>query len=255
MDLSLPATVLLALLGAAVGSFLNVVAYRLPLRQSIVRPRSRCTACDTQLASYDNLPVLSWLLLRGRCRNCGAKISVRYPLVEALTACLFVAVGLKVDGVGELWPGLVLVSVLVLVAAIDIEHRIVPNRILAPAALTALLLWLLADPDRVLENLIAGSVAGGFLLVAAIAYPGGMGMGDVKLAAVMGFFLGRAVAPALLVGFLLGVVVGVGIMAARGMAARKQAIPFAPFLALGGIVGQLFGSDLVNWYLDVTQGG
>jgi leader peptidase (prepilin peptidase) / N-methyltransferase len=255
MDLGLPAILLLAFLGAAIGSFLNVVAYRLPLRQSIVRPRSRCPSCDTQIASYDNLPVLSWLMLRGRCRNCDAKIPVRYPLIEALTACLFVAVALKADSFGELWPGLVLVSVLVLVAAIDIEHRIVPNRILAPAALTALLLWLLADPDRVLENLIAGAAAGGFLLVAALAYPGGMGMGDVKLAAVMGFFLGRAVAPALLVGFALGVVVGVGIMAARGLAARKQAIPFAPYLAVGGIVGQLFGGDLVNWYLDLSQGG
>ena len=254
MDLNAPALALLALLGAAVGSFLNVVAYRLPLRQSIVKPRSRCTACDKQIAGYDNVPILSWLMLRGRCRNCGASISVRYPLIEALTACLFVAVALRVESAGELWPGLVLVSVLVLVAAIDIEHRIVPNRILAPAALIALLLWLVADPERVLENLIAGAAAGGFLLIAAIAYPGGMGMGDVKLAAVMGFFLGRAVAPALLIGFAVGVVVGIGIMAARGVAARKQAIPFAPYLALGGVVGQLFGSDIINWYLDISQG-
>jgi leader peptidase (prepilin peptidase)/N-methyltransferase len=254
MDLGPPEIALFALLGAAIGSFLNVVAYRLPLRQSIVRPRSRCTACDTQIASYDNVPVLSWLILRGRCRSCGAKISVRYPLVEALTACLFCAVALRVDSAGELWPGLVLVSVLVLVAAIDIEHRIVPNRVLAPAALTALLLWLLADPDRVLENLIAGAAAGGFLLAAALVYPGGMGMGDVKLVAVMGFFLGRAVAPALLVGFAVGVLVGFGIMAARGLSARKQAIPFAPYLALGGIVGQLFGSDLVDWYFDISGG-
>ena len=252
MDLGPPAIALLALLGAAVGSFLNVAAYRLPLRQSIVRPRSRCTSCDTQIASYDNVPILSWLMLRGRCRSCGAAIPVRYPLVEALTAALFVAVALRADSAGELWPGLVLVSVLVLVAAIDIEHRIVPNRVLAPAALTALLLWLLADPDRVLENLIAGAAAGGFLLVAALAYPGGMGMGDVKLAAVMGFFLGRAVAPALLVGFAVGVLVGVGIMAARGMQARKQAIPFAPYLALGGVVGQLFGGDLIDWYIDFS---
>jgi leader peptidase (prepilin peptidase)/N-methyltransferase len=254
MDLGLPAFALLALTGAAVGSFLNVAAYRLPLRQSIVRPRSRCPACDTQIATYDNVPILSWLMLRGRCRTCGAAISIRYPLVEALTACLFVAVALRADSAGELWPGLVLVSVLVLVAAIDIEHRIVPNRVLAPAALTALLLWLLADPDRLLENLIAGAAAGGFLLVAALAYPGGMGMGDVKLAAVMGFFLGRAVAPALLVGFAVGVLAGAGIMLARGLSARKQAIPFAPYLALGGVVGQLFGPDLIDWYLDFTRG-
>lgn len=254
MDLNAASIALLAVLGAAVGSFLNVVAYRLPLRQSIVRPRSRCPECAKQIAGYDNVPILSWLMLRGRCRNCGAAIPVRYPLIEALTACLFVAVALKADSFGELWPGLVFVSVLVLVAAIDIEHRIVPNRILAPAALTALLLWLLADPERMLENLLAGAAAGGFLLVAALAYPGGMGMGDVKLAAVMGFFLGRAVAPAMLIGFLAGVVVGAGIMAARGLSARKQAIPFAPYLAIGGVIGQLFGSDLVNWYLDISQG-
>jgi leader peptidase (prepilin peptidase)/N-methyltransferase len=254
MDVSAPAIVLLGLLGAAIGSFLNVVAFRLPLRQSIVRPRSRCPACDTQIASYDNVPVLSWLALRGRCRSCGARISVRYPMVEALTAALFCAVALRADSLGELWPGLVFVSMLVLVAAIDIEHRIVPNRVLAPAAVTALVLWTLADPGRLPENLVAGVAAGGFLLVAALAYPAGMGMGDVKLVAVMGFFLGKAVAPALLIGFAVGVVVGVGIMLARGMEARKKAIPFAPYLALGGIVGQLFGTELVDWYLDVSAG-
>jgi leader peptidase (prepilin peptidase)/N-methyltransferase len=254
MDLNAPAIALLALMGAAVGSFLNVAAHRLPLRQSIVRPRSRCPECDEQIAGYDNVPILSWLVLRGHCRSCGAPISVRYPLVEALTAGLYVAVALRAGSAGELWPGLVLVSMLVLVAAIDIEHRIVPNRVLAPAALTALLLWVLADPGRLPENLIAGAAAGGFLLIAAIAYPGGMGMGDVKLAAVMGIFLGRAIAPALLVGFAVGVIVGAGIVLARGLEARKHAIPFAPYLALGGIVGQLFGSDIINWYLDISQG-
>jgi leader peptidase (prepilin peptidase)/N-methyltransferase len=139
------------------------------------------------------------------------------------------------------------------VAAIDIEHRIVPNRVLAPAAVTGLALWAVADPGRVPENLIAAAAAGGFLLAAALAYPKGMGMGDVKLVAVMGLFLGRAIAPALLIGFGVGVLAGVGIMAARGASARKQAIPFAPYLALGGIVGQLFGSDLVSWYLDANQ--
>jgi leader peptidase (prepilin peptidase) / N-methyltransferase len=253
MDHSFLTILVIALLGGAVGSFLNVVAYRLPRRESIVRPRSRCTACGKQIAGYDNVPVLSWIVLRGRCRNCGAQISARYPLLELSTAGLFAAVALRSDSLGELWPGLVLVSMLVLVAAIDLEHRIVPNRVLAPAALTAVLLWMLADPGRLPENLIAGAAAGGFLLAAALAYPKGMGMGDVKLAAVMGLFLGRSIAPALLVGFGAGVVVGVAIMAARGLSARKQAIPFAPYLALGGVVGQLFGPDLVDWYLDLNQ--
>ena len=253
MDHSPISIALIALLGAAVGSFLNVVAYRLPRRESLVKPRSRCPACGTQIASYDNVPVVSWLLLRGRCRTCGKAIPVRYPLLEAITAVLFGAVALRADNLGELWPGLVLVSVLVLVAAIDIEHRIVPNRVLAPAALTGIGLWAIADPGRVPENLIAAAAAGGFLLAAAVAYPKGMGMGDVKLVAVMGLFLGRSIAPALLIGFAVGVVAGVGIMLAQGASARKQAIPFAPYLALGGIVGQLFGSDLVNWYLDANQ--
>jgi leader peptidase (prepilin peptidase) / N-methyltransferase len=252
MDLQPIEIVLLAVTGAAIGSFLNVAAHRIPLRQSLVRPRSSCPTCKAQIAEYDNVPILSWILLRGRCRSCGARISARYPLVEALTAALFVAVGFAADSFGELWPGLVLVSVLVLVAAIDLEHRIVPNRVLAPAALTGLLLWLLVDPSRVPENLIAGAAAGGFLLIAALAYPKGMGMGDVKLAAVMGLFLGRSIAPALLVGFASGVVVGAAIMAARGIAARKTAIPFAPFLALGGVIGLLFGPAIVDWYLSVS---
>ena len=141
---------------------------------------------------------------------------------------------------------------LVLVAAIDIEHRIVPNRVLGPAAVIGIALWSISDPGRVPECLAAGAGAGLFLLVFALAYPAGMGMGDVKLAAVMGLFLGRSVGPALFVGFAAGAVAGMAIMAARGAAARKQGVPFAPFLALGGIVGLLFGTGLIDWYVEVS---
>jgi leader peptidase (prepilin peptidase)/N-methyltransferase len=249
MDQTAVQALFLALLGAMIGSFVNVVAYRLPRGESIVRPRSRCPGCGVQIAAYDNVPVVSWIVLSGRCRRCHGRISPQYPLVEALTAALFAAVALRTDMSAELWPGLVLMVLLVAVAAIDIEHRIVPNRLLLPAAATALVLWALVDPGRVPENLIAAVAGGGFLLVAALAYPSGMGMGDVKLAAVMGLYLGRAVAPAMFVAFAAGALVGVAIIASRGSAARRNAIPFAPFLALGGIVGQLFGAGLVDWYV------
>jgi leader peptidase (prepilin peptidase)/N-methyltransferase len=235
--------------GAAMGSFVNVVAHRLPRGQSLVRPRSRCPSCEVQIAGYDNVPVVSWLVLQGRCRSCGAPISARYPLIEAVTALLFAAVAARAGSVGELLSGLVLVGTLVAVAVIDLEHRIVPNRILAPAALAALVIWGLADPSRLPENLVAGVGAGLALFLPALLYPAGMGMGDVKLAAVMGLFLGRSVVPALFVGFALGSVVGLAIVMARGRAARKQTIAFAPYLAAGGIVGQFFGDSMIHWYL------
>jgi leader peptidase (prepilin peptidase)/N-methyltransferase len=243
---------LLAVCGAAVGSFLNVVAHRLPAGASVVRPRSACPSCGVAIASYDNIPIVSWVVLGGRCRGCGAGISVRYPVIEALTAGLFAWVAVRADTPAELWPGLAFVAMLVVVAAIDLEHRIVPNRVLAPAALGAIALYAIFDPGRIPENLVAAAGAGGFLLVFALAYPAGMGMGDVKLAAVMGLYLGRAVAPALFVGFLVGAAVGVAIVLARGSEARKRAIPFAPYLALGGVVGQLYGNEIVDWYLDLA---
>jgi len=245
------ATGLTIALGLVLGSFLNVVAHRLPRRESIVTPRSRCPSCETPVASYDNIPVLSWLLLRGRCRHCQSSISARYPLIEAGTAALLVLV-LVVLGAGEhLWLALPFVALLVAVAAIDLEHRIIPNRLLAPAAAYALVAGLAVDPGGVPEQLIAGLGAGGFLLAAALAYPGGMGMGDVKLAGVMGLFLGRAVAPALLVGMVAGALVGAVIIARKGAReGRKTAVPFGPFLALGGVVALLAGDDIVGWYAD-----
>jgi leader peptidase (prepilin peptidase)/N-methyltransferase len=249
MDPTAAQVLFFALLGATIGSFVNVVAYRLPRGESIVHPRSRCPGCGVQIPAYDNVPIVSWIVLSGRCRRCHGRISPQYPLVEALTGALFAAVALRTGTSAELWPGLVLMTLLVTVSAIDVEHRIVPNRLLLPAAAAGLALWALADPGRLPENVIAAGAAGGFLLVAAIAYPAGMGMGDVKLAGVMGLYLGSAVAPALFVAFAAGALVGVAMVATKGGAARKQAIPFAPFLALGGIVGQLFGSGMVDWYV------
>ena len=252
MDLTAAELVVLGVCGALFGSFVNVLAHRLPRRESIVKPRSRCPACGTMIRAYDNIPIVSWLILRGHCRNCGVQIPLRYPLVEAVTALLFVVLGLKFGREAALVPALAMAVTLVAAAATDLEERIIPNRLMAAGAVLALVLWTLADPSRLPENVIAGAAAGGFLLVAAIAYPAGMGMGDVKLAAVMGLFLGRSVGPALFVGFAAGALVGMGLVAARGAAARKQGVPFAPFLALGGIIGLLFGSGLIDWYAEVS---
>ena len=236
--------------GAVLGSFLNVVAYRLPLRQSVVRPRSRCPHCETQIRSLDNVPVLSWLLLRGRCRDCAQPIPARYPLVELGTGLLLAAVALSASDLTSLLLGVTLVLLLVPIALIDLDHRIIPNRLTLIGALSAPGILLATEPVALGEHAIAGLAAGGFLLAAALARPGGMGMGDVKLAGVLGLFLGSAIAPALLVALLSGTLVGAAIIARKGAAGRKIAIPFGPFLALGGVFGLLAGDPIVTWYLE-----
>jgi leader peptidase (prepilin peptidase)/N-methyltransferase len=237
--------------GLIIGSFLNVVAYRLPRGESVVFPASHCPSCDTPIKPYDNVPVLSWLILRGRCRSCHSSISARYPLVEAVTAGLLVAVVLTQGDGADLWLGLAFVILLVPVTLIDLDHRIIPNTLMLIGTVVSVVILLLTDPGALTEHVIAGTAAGGFLLVAALAYPGGMGMGDVKLAFVMGLFLGRNVAPALLAGFLLGSIVGGLIMARKGVkAGRKTKVPFGPFLAVGGLIGLFFGDAIVEWYLD-----
>lgn len=240
-----------AVLGAIFGSFLNVVVYRLPRGESLASPGSHCPSCETPIKPYDNVPVFAWLWLRGRCRSCGEAISARYPLVEAATAVLCAGVVLA-DGVTPAAAlGLTLVLVLIPVALIDLDLQLIPNRITAPAAVAAVVLGTALDPGGEIERLIAGAGAGLFLLLAVLAYPRGMGMGDVKLAAVLGLFLGRSVAPALLVALVSGVVVGGVIMARVGVAAgRKTKVPFGPFLALGGLVAVYAGDAVVSAYLD-----
>ncbi len=239
-----------AVLGLLVGSFLNVVIVRVPERRSVVRPRSHCPRCSVQLRERDNIPVLSWLLLRGRCRACGERIAWRYPLVELTTALLMALTVVVVGADEDAWLGLAFVLLLVPVTVIDIDFRIIPNKLTIAGAVAAPIILALTRPDALPEHLIAAVAAGGFLLVAAIAYPAGMGMGDVKLAFVMGLFLGREVGVALLAGLLAGSIVGVAIMARKGVSAgRKTYVPFGPFLALGGIVGLLAGEPVVEWYL------
>ena len=238
-------------LGAIVGSFLNVVAYRLPRHESLITPASHCPGCGTPVKPYDNIPVLSWLLLRGHCRACGAAISLRYPFVEALTGAL--CVGAVVSGASTAHVALHIALILLVVPAalIDLEHRVIPNKITALGAVVALALGLALDPSGEPGRLIAAAAAGGFLLMAVLAYPGGMGMGDVKLAGMMGLFLGSAVAPAILIALISGTVLGIAIIARKGSAAgRKTAVPFGPFLALGAIVAVYAGQPLVDLYIN-----
>ncbi|HMS61027.1 MAG TPA: prepilin peptidase [Solirubrobacteraceae bacterium] len=247
----LPVVALIFLAGLAIGSFLNVVAHRLPRGESLISPPSHCPKCDTPIRWYDNLPVLGWLLLRGRCRSCGESISWRYPAVELATGLLFGLVAATQDETIRIVLGLLLVTTLVPVTLIDLDTRRIPNAITLPSAIAALAAGLALDIDVVPEQLIAGAAAFAFFFIAASLYPRGMGMGDVKLAGVLGLYLGRAVAPAIFIALITGVVVGVVIIARVGQAAgRKTAVPFGPFLALGGIVAFFVGDDLVDAYVD-----
>jgi leader peptidase (prepilin peptidase) / N-methyltransferase len=245
------AVVVFAFLGGLlVGSFLTVVAHRVPRGESIVGPRSRCPACGVQIAAYDNIPVFSWLLLHGRARCCGAQISPRYPLTELTVGLLFAAVVLVLwDEPGEVALGLLFVSTLVAVTLTDLELRLIPNKILLVSALLGVAVAAAVDPGSLPERAIAAAAAGGLLFAAALAYPRGMGLGDVKLAAVMGLYLGRNVAPAIFVALLAGAAVGLAMIAREGAGARKKGIPFGPFLALGGVVGLLAGDQLLDLYL------
>lgn len=238
-------------LGAIVGSFLNVVSYRLPRHESLISPASHCPKCGTPVKPYDSIPIISWLLLRGHCRSCAAPISPRYPLVEGLTAALCIGAVLAHTSASGIALSVALILLVVPAALIDLEHRVIPNRLTALGAGVAMVTGLALDPSGEPERLIAAAGAGGLLLLAALAYPGGMGMGDVKLAAVMGLFLGRAVAPAILVALLAGVLVGAVIIAEKGaQQGRKTAVPFGPFLALGALVAVFAGEPLIDLYIN-----
>lgn len=252
----IPALILLVI-GLPFGSFFNVVAYRLPRGQMPWRPaRSHCPSCDAEIAASDNIPVLGWLLLKGRCRNCGAAISWRYPVFEALTGLLFAAAGLRFGFTPELVPALLLISTLVIVANADLDLRVVPNKVVAPALVLGLIAQLWVVPEDWLTWTSAALIAFAAMFAVALAWPGGMGMGDVKLAAVLGLYLGRAVAPAMLLAFIAGTLVGLVVMARKGVAeGRKTAVPFAPFMAIGGIFAIFWGESVVDWYLTTfTQG-
>ena len=233
--------------GLALGSFLNVVAARVPLGRSIVHPGSACMECGTAIAWYDNLPLLSYLVLRGRCRHCADRIPARYPLIELATG-LLVAASLLFFGLNATaLVAVVFCAALVAISATDFEYRIIPNRVVLPAAAIVLAGRTVIEPSP--EWAIAALAAAGFLLVALLAYPSGMGMGDVKLALLLGAMLGRTVGVALMIGMLAALVPSIVMLARHGSAARKMALPFGPFLALGGLVALFAGERVLDAYL------
>jgi leader peptidase (prepilin peptidase) / N-methyltransferase len=233
----------------ALGSFLNVVAYRVPARRSLVRPRSACGSCGHEIAARDNVPVLSYLLLGGRCRHCSAPISPVYPLVEASTAALAVACVAVFGLTAYAALAFGFCAVLVTLSVIDVQHRIVPNRIVLPAAGVVLVAHTAIDPG--LEWALGALGASGFLFAAALAYPKGLGMGDVKLALLLGAMLGAEVGVALFLGFLAALVPAVVLFARHGRVARKMAVPLVPFLSFGAVVALFFGEQLLDRYLSL----
>lgn len=235
--------------GLAIGSFLNVIASRVPLHRSVSSGRSRCMSCSHEIAAFDNIPLVSWVVLRGRCRHCNAAIPVRYPIVELVTALLVAGSVLRFGFTAEAVVASFFCVVLVAISAIDIEHRIVPNRIVIPAAAIVLVAQTALHPSP--EWLLGALGASTFLFIAALVYPKGMGMGDVKLALLLGAMLGRTVTVGLMIGFLAALVPAVVLAIRHGSKARKIAIPFAPFLAFGAVIALFAGDAILGWYLDL----
>jgi leader peptidase (prepilin peptidase)/N-methyltransferase len=233
----------------ALGSFLNVVAARLPEGRSLLRPPSSCGSCGAEVARRDNVPLLSFLLLRGRCRTCGERISVRYLAVELLTGVLVAACFLRFGLATEAFLAAFFVSVLVVLSAIDAERRILPDKIVLPSAAVVLVAQVALAPDRWLEWTLAALGASLFLFAALLAYPRGMGMGDVKLCLLLGAMLGKLVLVGLMVGMLAALVPAAVLTARHGAAARKMAIPFGPFLAFGAVVALFWGDGLLDAYI------
>lgn len=233
--------------GLAVGSFLNVLAARLPLKRSIVHPASACMSCGTEIRWYDNVPLLSYALLRGRCRSCGAGIGLRYPAVELTTGLLVAGCVLAFGLTADAAVAALFCIALVAVSATDLEHRIIPNKIVLPSAVVVLAAQTALHPSP--EWALGALGASGFLFVAALAYPAGMGMGDVKLALLMGAMLGRTVSVALMLGMIAALLPGIVLLAKHGQKARKMGIPFGPFLALGSVVALFWGHTVLDAYL------
>lgn len=245
-------TIALFAVGAVLGSFATTLAHRLPRGENWVSDRSRCPSCGDVIGARDHIPVASWLVLRGKCRNCGEPILPRYVLAELILGLLFAATYLIVgdDEIGELVLGLVLCFVLVVITLTDLDLRIIPNKVVLAGSIAAVGIAAATMPETLDTRGLAALIGGGVMFAIAFAYPRGMGMGDAKLVGMMGLFIGRAIAPASLIGFALGAVVGLAIIARQGSSARKSTIPFGPFLAVGGIIGLWVGDDMVQWYLD-----
>jgi leader peptidase (prepilin peptidase) / N-methyltransferase len=243
-------------LGLVIGSFLNVVIWRVPRKESIVAPGSKCPSCDTPIAPRDNVPVLSWLALRGKCRHCSARISARYPIVELATAALFVAIAARFDDSWALPAYLVLGAALLAISVIDLEHYIIPNRIVYPVGFALVGLFAFAalvsgNWDAFARALLGGCAAFSMLFAIHVISPRGMGFGDVRLCFLLGIALGwlgwQHVLFGIFAGFFYGAVIGSLLMLLR-LRDRRQHIPFGPFLAAGTLTIVLAGSPIIHWY-------
>lgn len=250
-------------LGLLIGSFLNVVIWRVPRGENLNHPSSHCPVCDHPIRPYDNIPVVSWLALRGRCRDCGTPISIRYPLVEAFTAAAFAVTAASIGISWLLLPMLWFVAVGIALAMIDIDLRRLPNSIVlsswAAVGFGLTLTAVMEDSFGDLARAGLGALAmGGVYLLLALIYPAGMGMGDVKLAVLLGMVLGwfgwAQVVVGFFLGFLLGAVWGIGLMIVKG-SGRKTAVPFGPFMIVGCWLALLWGQQLANWYGDILPTG
>ncbi len=241
-------TTLATAFGLALSSFFTLLAWRWPREESLTSPRSHCTSCQHTLGPLELVPVLSWLALRGRCRDCHARVSARYPLMELATGGLAGAAIATFGPTAEGAAAALLAMAMVPVVAIDLEHKLIPDVVVLPATAAALALVIAQDPGRWWQPVAAACGAAGFLFLLWLVYPGGMGLGDVKLALLMGAVLGVAVIPALGIAFLTGSVLGVALLARNGAAARKTAVPFGPFLAVGAITALWWGQAMVGWY-------
>jgi leader peptidase (prepilin peptidase)/N-methyltransferase len=237
--------------GLAVGSFLGVVAARLPLRRSVVRPGSACMSCEAPIRWYDNVPVFSYALLRGRCRRCGVRIPPRDLAIELATSLLLVGCVLAFGFTGKAAAAAIACSALVVVTATDLERRIVPNAVVLPAAAAVLAVRTIAHPSPAWAIGAVGAAL--FFFIAALAYPGGMGMGDVKLALLIGALLGRTTPVAILLGLFRALVPSVILIGRHGAGARKMGIPFAPFLAAGAVIALFAGDAILHAYLGVMK--
>jgi leader peptidase (prepilin peptidase)/N-methyltransferase len=233
----------------ALGSFLNVVAARLPERRSLLHPRSACNACGSEIAWYDNIPLVSYVVLRRRCRSCKAHISWRYPAVELATAVLVAACFLQWGWSGRALVNAYFCAALTVLSAIDAERRILPDLIVLPSFAIVLGANIALEPDRAVEWVAASLGASLFLFLALVAYPRGMGMGDVKLALLLGAGLGKAVSVGMMVGMLSALVFSSVLFARHGLGARKMYIPFGPFLAFGALVALFAGGVVLDAYL------
>jgi len=253
----MPAQILIPfaiLIGAVIGSFVNVVIVRLPRNESLVMPPSRCPACGTELHWFDNIPILSFLALRGCCRECGAAISWRYPTVEAGTAALFALAAWRSTSLTDLVIAWLFLAALVAVTAIDLEHQIIPDRITLPGIAVGFVTSFLGTRVSWLESLIGIAVGGGILFAVIVLSGGGMGGGDMKLGAMIGAFLGYKLALlTLFFAVILGGAVALALLSA-GIRRRKDPIPFGPFLAVAGAVAMLWGEAFVTWYLRMFSG-